>query len=814
MSNQDNNFSQDAFQHIYLLYELSLSIGQSLDLVESCEQFAKNLHKKQHLDTVSIWIKNKWLSQSSTLGRASLVYGFPKFKTNHTEISLNHPIFHILPDAKEGLFINEEHTLFKDVITEKKVNKGIYGIFQLSNIGFLKIYSSNPTNFNQEHLERLSSIIKKFAVSLEGCIAHQSATENEYKIQKIINSALDAVVIIDEKGYITDWNSQAEQIFGWKKNEVIYQEMGQFIIPPKHRSAHKAGMDHYHSTGEGPVLNSRIEITAIRRNGEEFDIELTVIPIKLDNKTIFSAFIRDITESNKAKLALIEAREKAEASSKAKANFLANMSHEFRTPLNAISGMAELLEQSKIDLKQKSFVRAIQASSNNLIYIINDILDVSKIDSGKFTIDEIGFNLREVIYNLTQSLKLKAEKKEIKLQLNMEPNISPVLLGDPVRLGQILINLLNNAIKFTHEGSVVLNIKLKEKQEDTEHIYFEVKDTGIGIEAEKVKSIFDSFTQEDDSITRRFGGTGLGLAIVQKLVELMKGEIKVESVKDLGSKFHFILPLKVGTANDLVKKEFLPIDKDTLVGKRILLVEDHDLNQMLAVNILHKYKMHVDIAETGIQAIDKLKQNTYDVILMDLHMPEMDGFEATEFIRKEMKNQTPIIALTANVITKERERCKHIGMNDFIAKPFKSAELLRKITHLTEGSIPNPNLDTDLPPTDLPLYDLAKLRREAAGNESFVQKMLNLFIQRFEETCTQLNKEHQEHNWSKVYALSHRIKPSIDLLDIHPLKEVVREIELAAKFEKDLDTINSKVKYFNEIGQQILEALKQELETT
>ncbi len=802
----DKNHSDNTLREIYLLYELSLAVGQSLNISENCKHFVNALHARKNLDFASVWIDAQHLpNEVEAQNEARLVYAIPKFRAAIKQLSLDHPSFTVTGD-QDLIVIDDTHPLFTEIVAEKKIEQGIYGIFKLNDFGILKIYSSNKEALAIHELNKLRSVIKKFAFSIEGSIAHQSSIENEKKITKIINAALDAVIIINDKGHIIHWNPQAVKTFGWTKEEVLHKEMGQFIIPHQHRKAHADGMVHYNRTGEGPVLNNRIEITAIRKSGETFDVELTVMPIELPNNTIFAAFIRDITDAKKAKQALIEAREKAEASVKAKERFLANMSHEFRTPLNAIYGMGELLERTSISSKQQQYLDVLKVSAQNLMVIVNDVLDASKIDSDILEIEKIGFRLRDILFNIIQAEKTKIIAKDIELEWHLDRKVAPVLIGDPVRLHQILLNLTSNASKFTPEGKVELLAELVETNDTHQTIQFSVKDTGIGIEQEKIETIFESFRQEDESITRRFGGTGLGLSISKKLVELFGGTLEVESEKNVGTCFFFTLKLAIGTDADLPKSKDVQPFLERIKGIDVLLVEDHDLNQFWATKILEEYEMKVSLAVNGVEAVEMVRQNQYDIILMDMHMPEMDGLEATRIIRNELKSTVPIIALTANSITQDRNECIKVGMNDFLSKPFESAVLI-KIMHRL---LVEKNVETE--EASLPLYNLEKLERQTNNNQDFMKKMILMFVQRLPSSMDEIEQHHQQQDWERVYAIAHKLKPSIDMLDIVQLKTTIRAIEEAAKYQKDLETLPEHVQTLRRVGEEVIVELNKDFE--
>ncbi len=383
-------------------------------------------------------------------------------------------------------------------------------------------------------------------------------------------------------------------------------------------------------------------------------------------------------------------KEKAQASEKAKHQFLANMSHEIRTPMNAIKGMTDILLRRKPRKDQTEYLDGIKQSSDSLLVIINDILDISKIEAGKIELEHEPFSVKEVVYNVQTIMQFRAEEKGLQLKTNLPPE-ELMVNGDDTRLKQILINLIGNAIKFTEKGMVTTTVTSEEKNSKL-NLHFTVSDTGIGIDKDRIEKIFKSFEQAYSDTTRKFGGTGLGLSISKKLVELHEGNIWVESEKDKGSQFHFTIAYDV--AKDVsVEKETLIISENNtaeqLKGIKVLLVEDNQFNAVVAQEELEDAieNVVIDVAENGAIAVEKVKSIDFDIILMDVQMPIINGYEATEKIRalSNGKANTPIIAMTANVLKEEVDKCYEAGMNDFIGKPFDTETLLNKIHKLTKN---------------------------------------------------------------------------------------------------------------------------------
>jgi len=390
----------------------------------------------------------------------------------------------------------------------------------------------------------------------------------------------------------------------------------------------------------------------------------------------FEKLLENIRKTNKD---LILSKEQALKLLKIKEAFLANMSHEIRTPMNGILGMAQLLADTPLKTEQKKYLDHITNSANNLLVIINDILDYSKIESGKLEIESAGFDLWKLIDNLRQVLIIKSKEQKINLIFEIDEDTPQYILGDQVRLNQVLTNLLGNAIKFTKKGFVKLKLKPIREKNDMVMIHFQIEDTGIGIPKEKQELVFQSFTQASGSTTREFGGTGLGLAISNQLVNLMGGNIQLESEPGKGSIFSFNLNFKKHQA---IQKEEKPKEKINFEGYKILLAEDNQTNQIIAKRVLEKVGVTVVIADNGQKAIEALEKEKFDLLLLDLHMPIMGGYETTKEIRNSTKeySKIPIVALTAAALKGEKEKCIQIGMDDYITKPFVVEKLLKVLS--------------------------------------------------------------------------------------------------------------------------------------
>jgi signal transduction histidine kinase/ActR/RegA family two-component response regulator len=402
---------------------------------------------------------------------------------------------------------------------------------------------------------------------------------------------------------------------------------------------------------------------------------------KMNHEELILLAISDVTESKLFEKELMDAKIKAENATKSKQQFLSNMSHEIRTPLNSLLGFTNVLLKSQLGKEQKEYVQAINSSGKSLNVLINDILDLAKVDAGRMTFENKPFEIRKSIRSILHSFYLKIKEKNLEIVKEFDSEIPLIVMGDSVRLNQIFLNLLSNAVKFTHKGKISVNLKLLKDDEDKVIIEFTVSDTGIGIAANKIDTIFNVFEQAEIGTANSYGGTGLGLAIVKQLIEFQGGNISLKSKPNKGSTFTFILPF--GKTNMKAEEEIEELVLDSEIKNlNVLVAEDIELNQLLIKIILTDFGFKFDIVKNGKLAIEKLKDNQFDIVLMDLQMPEMNGFEATEHIRQEMKSKIPIIALTADVTTADVSKCQSFGMDDYISKPINESMLYSKIIKL------------------------------------------------------------------------------------------------------------------------------------
>ncbi|MEY3303840.1 MAG: response regulator [Pseudanabaena sp.] len=534
--------------------------------------------------------------------------------------------------------------------------------------------------------------LKILPATVSKVLARKQSEEQIRILNHAMQSAKDSIYIADLEGKLLYINDSLKQICNLDGKDLIglpIKLLGQPHLQPRVSDP---------CIGKNCAIES--EISMRRLNGSLFPALLSESFIQDGEKRIRVGLIRDITDRKAAEVALARAKEEAELANRAKSEFLANMSHEIRTPMNGVLGMTQLLAMTELTEEQQDLLQTIQFSNESLLTLINDILDFSKIEAGMLELEEQSFVLEDNLKSVCNLLNVQAQSKEIKLSYQISADVSQILMGDSSRLRQILLNLVGNAIKFTQKGSVTISVKSRVISDDGEQkkceLLLAIADTGIGIERDRLAKLFQPFTQADASISRKYGGTGLGLAICKRLVEIMEGKIWVESLGNIGGNppLNWISPRNFNSTKGSVfyftvlmkDSEKLPPDSPYLNAKlaiataeksslRILVAEDNPVNQKLAIFMFKKLACSIDIANNGVEVLDKLNHKVYDVIFMDMQMPEMDGVEATQRIRLNCDPQPWIIAMTAHAVGEARETCLQAGMNDYISKPIRIEEL-------------------------------------------------------------------------------------------------------------------------------------------
>ncbi|MEM6764926.1 MAG: ATP-binding protein [Bacteroidota bacterium] len=676
-----DKISADIVHDISLLYELSLSVGQSLNFHDNADMFLQTLISRKNLAFASVWLKAPY-TQGKENEVYELAYAHPEHRVVQTRVSKEAPILgRIQMEDFFSFQVKEENQVF---IHEKDITQGAYAVLKLGNIGFLKLYAFRGEHaFEGGFLHKLQHVIHKFTVSLEGCLAYQ----------RLINE-------IRERKQI------AKELI--RSQEVVEQ-------------------------------------------------------------------------------------------------FYANVSHEIRTPLNGMLGMMNLLLDTGLDAIQQEYVADMKFSSKNLLAILNDILDYSKLKEKSLELEQISFSLQELLRNIYKTGKAKAREKNLKIKLQLDFELPEYVRADSLRLSQILNNLMDNAIKFTEQGEVHLSVSLLSTENGLHNIHFSVKDSGIGIPEKSLPYIFDNFVQASKETTRKYGGSGLGLSIVKLLVDLMEGNITVDSKLGEGSEFHVILPFRESASPEEVNQEHGregELQELDLQGIRVLVVEDMRINQKVLEHMLGKWNAVVSIADNGKKGIEKVQAEDFDIILMDIQMPEMDGLAATHAIRNTLsppKSKIPIIALTASSHIKVKEKVLSVGMNAFVIKPFEPARLYSLIKfYAAKSTVPTgilsgggEQLPSSTQEAPLSKLDFSYLKELGQGDSEFIVGMLQLFIEQTPIELQQLEKNIKEEDWAMVKKQAHKLKYPFSSIGRRDISDLLGEMEMIPEQDPDKGQIQA-----------------------
>lgn len=504
-------------------------------------------------------------------------------------------------------------------------------------------------------------------------------------LEGILSNSMDCVIRINEKGIVNYWNNKAVETFGYSEEEANRTPLSNLIVPEIHRENHDRGLARYLTTGKSRILNTHFEIEAHHKNGRHFPIEISINEVKEQGERSFIGFIRDISQRKEHESTLIKAKQQAEETSRFKSRFFANMSHEIRTPLNAIIGFTNLLLEQTITSEQEEYLGLIHTSGKNLMAILNDVLEISKIEEGKLQLNPKVEDFEKAISEILSPYQAVANEKGLNFELNFEKNFPKNITLDYHRFSQILVNLISNASKFTQTGGIRMLFEYRFETQSRIVVSTTVSDSGKGINEENLTKIFESFQQEDGSIARQFGGTGLGLSISKEIATAMGGSLKANSpslyYKNKGSDFIVEVVGFINKGKE-IKKAIVKREEKSELNLNALLVEDNPVNQKLLSAVLQKMGLTIVTAENGLIAIEKLKSEKFDIIFMDIQMPEMDGYTATKEIRLR-KIDTPIIAISANVYPEDIKKSLDSGMQAHIGKPFNTEELKKIITQFT-----------------------------------------------------------------------------------------------------------------------------------
>ncbi|HTB31316.1 MAG TPA: ATP-binding protein, partial [Bacteroidia bacterium] len=651
--------------------------------------------------------------------------------------------------------------------------------------------------------------------------------------RSLIEATLDPLITIDVKGIITDVNEAMMKATDRTRENLIGTNFTTYFI-----ETNKATKVYKEVYSKGFILNYPLTIidgvlTDVLLNGSVYKDEL--------GKVLGAVVVaRDITDLKKVEKELTEAKtfaelatgiaeiakEKAEKATliaedstriaedavKSKQQFLSNMSHEIRTPMNAIIGFTKVVLKTELSAKQKEYLTAIKMSGDSLIVLINDILDLAKVDAGKMTFEHVPFKMALSISAMLHLFETKILEKNLELVKEYDSKIPEVLVGDPVRLHQIILNLVSNAVKFTSKGKITVSVHLVKEDEEKVTIEFAVTDTGIGIPENKISKIFENFQQASSGTSRLYGGTGLGLAIVKQLVEPQGGRINVTSKLNEGSTFSFILSFLKTKEQAESETQMVELDAE-IKNIKVLVVEDIALNQLLMKTLLDDFGFERDIASNGKIAIEKLQAKSYDIILMDLQMPEMNGFEATEYIRNTLNSKIPIIALTADVTTVDLAKCKSVGMNDYIAKPVDERLLYSKIVGLVKKpSFVKMEVEKHLEKKSK-CIDLDYLIHRTKSNPKLMMEMISLYLEQTPPLILIMKQSLRDKDWHSLYSAVHKMIPSFSIMGISiDFENMAKKVQEYASTQQQTDGIPDLVLQLENICAQACKELEIEFD--
>ncbi len=626
---------------------------------------------------------------------------------------------------------------------------------------------------------------------------------NEKRYRDLFNFSQAYICTHDLDGKLLTVNPAMCELLGYTQDELTGKMLTDFLPKDDIKKFYTDYLDQVINNG-----NANGVFRIKRNKGESFILYKNFKVDGEGSESYIIGFAQDITDRVHAEKDLMDAKKVTEDANKAKESFLANMSHEIRTPMTGILGIANLLSKTGLDEQQKKFTTLISESANNLLTIVNDVLDIEKIAAGKIDLESIPFKIEDKVFTTLQSFQFKAEDKNINLLLNSTLPDDLIVIGDPFRLSQILNNLLSNALKFTTEGEISINMDFRKNEAKSIIIEIQVRDSGIGIKSDKLADIFKPFVQASTDTTRKFGGTGLGLTICKNLVEMQGGEINVNSIMNEGTTFTITIPYEKGDESMLPQDNKDDLNFKDLESINILVAEDVELNQFLIKHILESWGCEVSVVSNGKEAVEMAKKQHFDLILMDIQMPEMDGITATKIIRslniveksvvdkslitKKIRtlnardtSSIPIIALTANALKGDGLRYLNIGMNGYITKPYTEEKLFQVINDVIKTNDklrsriqPKPKSTAEKDERDPEkLYDLSMVDAIGKDDKEFAKNIISIFLESMPGNIDALIKAGHEKNYDQISKVAHKMKSSIDLLGINTLKLTIRKLE-------------------------------------
>jgi PAS domain S-box-containing protein len=649
----------------------------------------------------------------------------------------------------------------------------------------------------------LNYILRLREAEAHRILAEKALLESELRLKTIVERSPVIVFTIDANGYFKLFKGKGVSVLSIKPENIIGHNITDIWqhLP--------ITLNDYQSAIKGISFNCQTEV-----NDHHFEVNYIPVTNPQQKITSMMGVAIDITGFKRNEEQLLNTIEITEAAARIKEQFLANMSHEIRTPIHGIISLIQFLINTQVNDEQKNYLQLISKSADNLLSIVNDILDLSKIEAGKMNIEEIPFDIHETVHSCIATLSIKAREKKLKIYHHIDHSVSQWLCGDPVRLVQILNNLVGNAIKFTEKGEVNVTLTTTVSNEENSVIQIKVKDTGIGIPASKLPHIFDSFTQAGSDISRKYGGTGLGLTIARKLIEQQNGTIETESRINEGTTFTLSIPYKISQpANTKTMNNTTTIHD--LHNMHILVAEDNDINRFIIEKMINSSGARMTFVTSGEETIRAVSAEDFDLVLMDIEMPGMNGYQAAEIIRNELKKtDLPIIAMTGHAMPNEKNKCMESGMDDYISKPFQSGDLSAIIAKWSKKHIAAPAVQEkeDTMSMEKTCYtNLDFLREISDGNEAFFKEFIQLFLNSAPQSITDMQKHYDESNWELLRQVSHKIKPSFNYIGLKELNLAAAKIEECAKRQEGLSDVPALIDKIRTICASAFQELESEI---
>lgn len=629
---------------------------------------------------------------------------------------------------------------------------------------------------------------------------------------KLLNQTFDALLIsklYDGNLKTVFANQTYYSIIGLNKDDVLGSRPRITASKNSSNNLYDSILSHFKNSA---LLET--ECTCLNRAGTPFWAIIKSFPIEANEEKFCVTILKDITIRKNRENELKKALKAAESSKIAKDKFLANMSHEMRTPLNGILGMTQLLEGNDLDEESSDYVEEIKISAENLLAIVNDILEFNFLKSTNFKLENRKFNIRKLLNQVVDNIKNQIEEKGLSLELVISENVPEYMVGDSVRFSQIVLNILNNSVKFTKDGEIAILVTNQDAENGKVQVDLKVKDTGIGIPESMISNIFESFSQASRSTSYKFGGTGLGLSLVKQLTDFMGGKVEVESTEGVGTTVSLQVPFYLhDKAVDFktLKSSETENKKEEFSGHKILIVDDYTVNRRIVKGMMKKLGVEADEAEDGSTALDMVNESDYSLIFMDVHMPGMGGLDATRRIRNHddsSKKNVPIIAITASVLDKDIEECKEAGMDGFIAKPFTYDELYNRFKEfIKNGRAKDAGLPTQ--PNDSSGLDLNNLYELTGGEEDLLKEILDLFLDQTPDLMDKVLTHFESNEYDRVREFSHTLKPTFTYVGMDKATELAEKIELLAdKNNPDAEKLEALIDELNVICRQALEKVK------